>query len=145
MQQRATDNRGFTLIELMIVVAIIAILAAILIPNFLHARAQAATAGCEGNVKMIATGLEEYAVDNQGSYGPGGSVTSTLLGTPYLGITPKDPVNGATYSANTTPGTYGSYLITDQGGHDSTTTMNLPGNPGGTSIIYAQNSGIQAK
>lgn len=145
MLQRARANNGFTLIELMIVVSIIAILAAILIPNFLHARAQAATSGCEGNVKMIATGLEEYAVDNEGSYGPGGSVTSTLLGTPYLGITPKDPVNQALYSVNTATGSYGSYLITDAGGHDPSTTQNLSGNPGGTSIIYAQNSGIQAK
>ena len=145
MQPSAGRDKGFTLIELMIVIAIIAILAAILIPNFLHARAAAQTSGCEGNVKMIATGMEEYAVDNQGSYGPGGSVTSTLLGSPYLAITPKDPVSGSNYSVTTSTGTYGYYLISDAGGHDPTTTLNLPGNPGGTSIIYAQNSGIQAK
>jgi prepilin-type N-terminal cleavage/methylation domain-containing protein len=145
VQTRTCRYNGFTLIELMIVIAIIAILAAILIPNFLHARAEAQTSGCEGNVKMIATGLEEYAVDNHGSYGPGGSVTSTLLGAPYLAITPKDPVNGSNYNVNTSPGTYGSYIISDTGGHDTTTTLNLPGNPGGASIVYAQNSGIQAK
>jgi len=145
LHKRACEDRGFTLIELMIVIAIIAILAAILIPNFLHARAEAQTSGCEGNVKMIATGLEEYSVDHDGSYGPGGTVTSQLLGTPYLAITPKDPVNGSNYSINTATGTYGSYIINDAGGHDTTTTQNLPGNPGGTSIIYAQNSGIQAK
>jgi prepilin-type N-terminal cleavage/methylation domain-containing protein len=145
LHKPASRDKGFTLIELMIVIAIIAILAAILIPNFLHARAEAQTSGCEGNVKMIATGLEEYAVDHQGSYGPGGTVTSQLLGTPYLAITPTDPVNGASYVINTAPGTYGSYLINDAGGHDTTTTLNLPGNPGGTSILYAQNSGIQAK
>ena len=145
VRQGANRDKGFTLIELMIVIAIIAILAAILIPNFMHARAAAQTGGCEGNVKMIATGMEEYAVDNQGTYGPGGTVTSQLLGTPYLAITPKDPVNGSNYSVNTTPGTYGAYLVSDSGGHDTTTTLNLPGNPGGTSILYAQNAGIQAK
>jgi len=140
-----TKSHGFTLIELMIVIAIIAILAAILIPNFLHARAQAQTSGCEANEKQIATALEEYAVDNNGSYGTGGTVTSTLLGTQYLGVTPTDPVNTSNYTVTTSPGTYGSYQITDTGGHDTTTTGNLPGNPGGQSIIYNQNSGFQAK
>ena len=138
-------RRGFTLVELMIVIAIIAILAAILIPNFLHARAQAATSGCEGNVKMIATGLEEYAVDHNGSYGPGGTVTSTLLGTPYLGITPLDPVNGSMYSVNTATGSYGSYIVSDSGGHDTTTTGGLNGGPGTGTIVYEQNAGIWAK
>jgi prepilin-type N-terminal cleavage/methylation domain-containing protein len=138
-------KRGFTLIEVMIVVSIIAILAAILIPNFMHARAQAQTSGCEGNEKDIATALEEYAVDHQGSYGPGGAVTSTLLGTPYLDVTPRDPVNGSTYSVNTTSASYGFYQVTDAGGHDTTTTNGLAGGPGTGSIVYSQNSGLAAK
>jgi prepilin-type N-terminal cleavage/methylation domain-containing protein len=140
-----TSRRAFTLIELMIVIAIIAILAAILIPNFLHARAEAQTSGCEGNEKQIATAFEEYAVDHNGSYGAGGQVTSTLLGTLYLGVTPSDPVNASKYNVTTTIGTYGSYQITDAGGHDTTTTGRLPGGPGTGSIVYDQNAGIQAK
>jgi prepilin-type N-terminal cleavage/methylation domain-containing protein len=144
MSIRRRRVRGFTLVELMVVIAIIAILAAILIPNFMHARAQAQTAGCEGNEKMIATGLEEYAVDYR-SYGPGGTVTSTLLGTLYLGVTPTDPVNSSKYTVVTTPGTYGSYQIQDSGGHDTSTTGSLPGGPGTGSVVYNQNSGIGAK
>ena len=140
-----TLQKGFTLIELMIVIAIIAILAAILIPNFLHARSEAQTSACEGNEKQIATALEEYAVDNNGSYGAGGAVTSSLLGTTYLGVTPVDPVNSSQYSVSTSAGSYGSYQITDKGGHDTTTTKSLPQGPGTGSIIYNQNSGIQAK
>lgn len=138
-------QKGFTLIELMIVIAIIAILAAILIPNFLHARSEAQTSGCEGNEKQIATALEEYAVDHNGTYGGGGQVTSSLLGTLYLGVTPSDPVNTSKYNVTTTGGSYGSYQITDAGGHDTTTTGQLPGGPGTGSIVYNQNSGIQAK
>ena len=141
--QRA--HRGFTLIELMVVIAIIAILAAILIPNFMHARAQSQTSACVANEKQIATAVEEYAVDHNGSYGSSGAVNSTLLGAAYLNTTPKDPVNGALYSMNTAGGTYGAYQISDAGGHDTTTTNGLSGGPGTGSVLYNQNSGLQAK
>ena len=97
-------QKGFTLIELMIVIAIIAILAAILIPNFLHARAESQTAACEGNEKQIATALEEYAVDHSGTYPATAAVTAALFGgaaNPYMSNTPHDPVTpAANYAFN---------------------------------------------
>ncbi|HUY11525.1 MAG TPA: prepilin-type N-terminal cleavage/methylation domain-containing protein, partial [Candidatus Dormibacteraeota bacterium] len=67
---------GFTLIEMMIVVAIITILVTLLVPNFMRARAQAQTAACESNMKEIATALEMYYADNL-SYPGSGSGTSS--------------------------------------------------------------------
>ena len=141
-------QRAFTLIELMIVIAIIAILAAILIPNFLHARAEAVTAACEGNEKQLATAEEEYAVDNGGSY-----ATAAQLTTPYISVLITDPVkkgNAYSITVNAAANVNGSYLIADAGGHDSTTTTNLTNTSGaaGTtyvSVLYAQSSGIHGK
>jgi prepilin-type N-terminal cleavage/methylation domain-containing protein len=138
-------SRAFTLIELMIVIAIIAILAAILIPNFAHARAESQTSACEDNEKGIATAMEEYAVDNAGQY------TNSLPAT-YLLQQPHDPVTGSLYNINAVAGVFGSYQITDNGGHDKSTMGNLNQAGGGScgqatcsSVLYNQNAGLIGK
>ncbi|RJP23798.1 MAG: prepilin-type N-terminal cleavage/methylation domain-containing protein [Candidatus Omnitrophota bacterium] len=57
-------NKAFTLIELLIVVAIIGILAAIAVPNFLNAQVRAKIAKVESEMKSIDTALESYRLDN---------------------------------------------------------------------------------
>jgi type II secretion system protein G len=54
---------AFTLIELLIVVAIIAILAAIAVPNFLEAQVRAKVARSQADLRTLATALESYRVD----------------------------------------------------------------------------------
>jgi len=133
--RRLRNERGFTLIELLIVVAIIAILAAILIPNFLRARAQSQYAASKGNLKNLATALESYFVDR-------GSYPSTLLtmSPTYLRAIPPDPCTATvyTYTPAGTPPT--DYIM----GVDfpSTNACDTLGTPGG-GLNYTPGGGLQ--
>ncbi len=97
--------KGFTLIELMIVIAIIAILAAILIPNFIRARAEAQYSACVSNEKNVATALQMYSTDWNGVYPDQGASTtinssfgSTYSFTPtYMQNIPTCPTNQSNY------------------------------------------------
>lgn len=60
--------RGFTLIEILVVVAIIALLAAILFPVFSRARESSRRATCQSNLKQIGLALAQYASDYDGRY-----------------------------------------------------------------------------
>lgn len=69
--------KAFTLIELLIVVAIIAILAAIAVPNFLEAQVRSKVSRTKSDMRTIATALESYYVD-ENKYPP--DFTGFLLG-----------------------------------------------------------------
>jgi prepilin-type N-terminal cleavage/methylation domain-containing protein len=57
-----TMKQGFTLVEIMIVVAIIGLLAAIAIPSFMKARTQSQMNACINNLRMIEAGKEQWAL-----------------------------------------------------------------------------------
>src|SRR5476649_2104859 len=65
----ANKRSGFTLVEIMIVVAIIALLAAIAVPGFLRARKRAQATRILNDLRMIDTAVEQYAVETNKSAG----------------------------------------------------------------------------
>ena len=77
MQNRKTNSMkiqnnkkaGFTLVEIMIVVAIIGLLAAIAIPNFVRARTTAQTNACINNLRQIDSAKEQWALETRQGIG----------------------------------------------------------------------------
>ena len=92
MPRRSLLN-AFTLIELLIVVAIIGILAAIAVPNFLNAQVRAKVARAEADLRSIRTAFEMYRLDNN-TYPPTNNDPENweMLQEPiaYLSFTPLD-------------------------------------------------------
>lgn len=71
----AKSNRGFTLVEIMIVVAIIALLAAIAVPGFLRARKRSQASKILNDLRMIDSAVDQYAIETNRKTGDTVAVT----------------------------------------------------------------------
>ena len=125
MRKSMKGEKGFTLIELMIVVAIIGILAAIAIPNFLNYQRRAKTAEARTNLGAIRTSQESYASTADeyvaAATNPNGNIqstkrqwTSNVAGWIDIGFEPK----GDIYFAYSCSGSTVNFVATAQGDLD---------------------------
>lgn len=89
-------DRGFTLIEIMIVVLIIGILLAIAVPNFIKARETSRAKSCVANLKQIDAAKEQWAMDNRKTTGDTVTLSELVGANNYIKKTPVCP-SGGTY------------------------------------------------
>src|SRR5471030_156271 len=100
---KTSRKAGFTLVEIMIVVAIVGLLAAIAVPNFIKARATSQANACINNLRQIDAAINEWALENGKSTGntvPGPSTVSAYIKLNSANSVPGCPASG-TYQTTT--------------------------------------------
>ncbi|MGB4569758.1 MAG: type II secretion system protein [Tepidanaerobacteraceae bacterium] len=68
LHKRTKGDKGFTLIELIVVIAVLGVLATLIIPRVVGVQSEAETAAMEANEKIIRNALERYYLDNDEAY-----------------------------------------------------------------------------
>ena len=119
MQTRTRKLAGFTLVEIMIVVAIIGMLAAIAIPNFVSARTKAQATSCINNLRIIDGAKQMWALEAKKSSGdsPTGADLQPYIGHTAGGQLPTCPNDSAvTFATSYNPNQVDAQTVCNIGG-----------------------------
>jgi prepilin-type N-terminal cleavage/methylation domain-containing protein len=125
MKYKMFQKTGFTLVEIMIVVAIIGLLATIAIPNFMRARTTAEKTACINNLRQIDNAKEQWAMESKAT--PTATPTISNI-QPYMGRGTAGTAPTCPMDSNNSFAT--SYSINDL--QTAPSCLILPGVPGDT-------------
>lgn len=132
------SSKGFTLVEIMIVVAIIALIAAIAIPNLLRARHNANETAGIGAMRTLSTAMESFRAAQTPPTYPASLATLSAAVPPYVGST----LAGATTVATARQGYFFTYVPGP--GTNAYTLQGTPATVGttGTRRFFVDSSGV---